>query len=53
MAKRGDRIESDRGLSFEQVVAEVTGTPRPLARQLARRLDPRRYTGLQAEGARP
>lgn len=31
-------------LLAEQVVAEVTGAPRPLSRTLARRLDPRRYT---------
>jgi tRNA 5-methylaminomethyl-2-thiouridine biosynthesis bifunctional protein len=31
-------------LLAEQVAATVTGAPRPLARALARRLDPRRYT---------
>ena len=52
MAKRGDRIDSDRGLSFEQVVAEVMpfiDTPLRLEIQLGRsRLTIRELLDLEA-----
>ena len=52
MAKRGDRIEGDRGLSFEQVVAEVMpfiDTPLKLEIQLGRaRLTIRELLDLEA-----